>query len=54
MANAVDEIERALETGADQIIFFAQDKAFLRAIEAVLTGADGNPPILDRRPSRHF
>ncbi len=46
--NVVDEIKRALETGADQIIFFAQDKAFLRQIEAVLTGADGSPAILDR------
>ncbi len=48
VANVVAEIDRALDAGADQIIFFAQDKAFLRAIEGVLTGTDGIPAILDR------
>jgi hypothetical protein len=36
--NVVSEIERSLLAGADQVIFFAQDKAFLRALEADLTG----------------
>lgn len=48
LANVVSEIERSLQAGADQVIFFAQDKAFLRAIEGVLTGADERPALLAR------
>ncbi len=48
LANVVGEIERSLQAGADQVIFFAQDKAFLRAIEGVLTGADERPALLAR------
>lgn len=46
--NVVSEIERSLLAGADQVIFFAQDKAFLRALEAELTGECERPAILQR------
>ena len=46
--NVVSEIERSLLAGADQVIFFAQDKAFLRALEAELTGACERSAILQR------
>lgn len=47
IANVVGEIERSLKAGADQVIFFAQDKAFLRAVEGVLVGADDRPAMLE-------
>ena len=47
-ANVVGEIERALKAGADQVICFAQDKAFLRKVEAVLVGSDERPATLER------
>jgi hypothetical protein len=46
--NARREIERALTAGADQVIFFAQDKAFLRDLCILLTTRDediGEPPL---------
>jgi hypothetical protein len=46
--NVVTEITRAVEAGADQVIFFAQDKAFLRAVETVLTSSDEQPALLRR------
>ena len=46
--NVVLEVERALEAGADQVIFFAQDKAFLRHIEAALVTEDERPAVLTR------
>jgi len=50
IANVVVEIQRALNAGADQVIFFAQDKAFLRAVEASLIGDDDEKsPVLDFR-----
>ena len=48
IANVVGEIERALKAGADQVICFAQDKAFLRKVEAVLVGADERHATLER------
>lgn len=38
--NACSEIKRALEYPAQQIIFFAQDKAFLRSLKSCLTKGD--------------
>ncbi len=49
IANVADEIERSLQAGADQVIFFTQDKAFLRAVEGELTGVGGRPAILQGR-----
>ena len=44
LKNAQTEIERGLAKGAEQIIFFAQDKAFLRQLRQILTA--GPEPIL--------
>jgi hypothetical protein len=44
----VQEIARALAAGAAQVIFFAQDKAFLRELEVRLTSADGEEPLVPR------
>jgi hypothetical protein len=41
LKNVVQEIDRAVAGGASQVIFFAQDKAFLRDIERALTVEDG-------------
>lgn len=42
IGNIIQEIKRALDSGADQIIFFAQDKILLRSIETrLITGEDG-------------
>jgi len=41
--NACTEIRRALASQASQIIYFAQDKLFLRAIKDALTGQGGLP-----------
>jgi hypothetical protein len=46
--NARQEIVRGLTAGADQVIFFAQDKAFLRDLHTLLTTWDedlGEPPL---------
>ncbi|MEQ8467884.1 helicase-related protein [Coleofasciculus sp. E1-EBD-02] len=41
LINAYQEIQRGLKQGAEQLIFFAQDKAFLRQLREKLTiGAD--------------
>jgi hypothetical protein len=48
IGNVIQEIERALASGADQVIFFAQDKAFLRTIEAVLVSGKDCSPLLNR------
>ncbi|MHC5730032.1 MAG: helicase, partial [Nostoc sp.] len=37
LTNAYLEIERGLKQGAEQLIFFAQDKAFLRQLQEKLT-----------------
>jgi hypothetical protein len=42
LQGAVDEILQALEVGARQVIYFAQDKQFLRAVLASLLGADNH------------
>jgi len=48
--NAIREIKYALDKGADQIIFFAQDKIFLRTMETLLVvGNEETPPILNKR-----
>jgi Helicase conserved C-terminal domain len=50
--NALREIERALAEGADQVIFFAQDKAFLRALQTLLTARDeqrGEPALREHQ-----
>ena len=44
LINAQTEIERGLAQGAEQIIFFAQDKAFLRQLRQILT--TGSEPLL--------
>lgn len=44
LANAYSEIKRGLEKDAKQIIFFAQDKAFLRDLKIELTS--GNRPLV--------
>jgi hypothetical protein len=44
--NVIQEIKRALDAGADQVIFFAQDKAFLRSIETLLVTHDDGEPLL--------
>lgn len=47
IANVVEEIRRAATAGADQVIFFAQNKAFLRDVQTALTGReDGHRPLL--------
>ncbi|MFZ4702607.1 MAG: helicase-related protein, partial [Candidatus Methylumidiphilus sp.] len=47
IANVVEEIRRAVAAGADQVIFFAQNKAFLRDVQTTLTGGeDGHRPLL--------
>lgn len=48
LGNVVKEIERAIASSADQVIFFAQDKAFLRDIETLLVSAEDRPPLLQR------
>ncbi|WP_427551215.1 hypothetical protein ACQE3D_18960 [Methylomonas sp. MS20] len=46
IGNVIQEIRRALDLGADQVIFFAQDKAFLRSIETVLVTSEDGEPLL--------
>ncbi len=46
--NIILEITRALEAGADQIIFFAQDKILLRSIETRLISSEDTPPLLTK------
>lgn len=46
IGNVIQEIKRALDSGADQIIFFAQDKAFLRSVETVLVTGENPQPLL--------
>ena len=46
IGNVIQEIKRALDSGADQIIFFAQDKAFLRSVETVLVTGEDSQPLL--------
>ncbi|GAB6142435.1 hypothetical protein JCM14076_31650 [Methylosoma difficile] len=48
IGNVIQEIKRALDSGADQIIFFAQDKAFLRSVETLLVTGEDNPPLLNK------
>jgi hypothetical protein len=43
LRNAQIEIEAALKQGAEQIIFFAQDKAFLRQLRQNLTAGEAPP-----------
>ncbi|MBE9108416.1 helicase [Nodosilinea sp. LEGE 07298] len=43
LRNAQIEIEAALNQGAEQIIFFAQDKAFLRQLRQNLTAGEAPP-----------
>jgi hypothetical protein len=40
LQNAVDELLKALDAGARQVIYFAQDKQFLRDMRAALLDAD--------------
>lgn len=47
IGNVVKEIRRALNAGGDQVIFFAQDKAFLRAVQAALTDPDDAEALVD-------
>jgi len=50
--NVLREIEQALARGADQIIFFAQDKAFLRDLQTLLTSHDearGEPILREKQ-----
>jgi hypothetical protein len=59
LTNAYQEIERGLEQGAQQLIFFAQDKAFLRQLQEKLTnGVDALLPskqveVLDQSVPPH-
>ena len=46
--NVLNEIKHALETGADQIIFFAQDKVFLREVESMLVTSEDDQPLLSK------
>jgi hypothetical protein len=48
IGNVIQEIKRALNSGADQIIFFAQDKAFLRSVEALLVTTEEGEPLLNK------
>ena len=43
MGSAYRQIKAALDAGAEQAIFFAQDKDFLRRLKGVLTHAAGTP-----------
>lgn len=47
LRNAQLEIEAALNQGAEQVIFFAQDKAFLRQLRHTLTAGESPPLGLD-------
>ena len=47
IGNVIQEIKRALDSGADQIIFFAQDKAFLRSVETLLVTSEDGEPLLN-------
>ncbi|MGR8932697.1 MAG: helicase, partial [Gammaproteobacteria bacterium] len=47
IANVIREIRCALDSGADQVIFFAQDKAFLRSVETLLVTSEEGEPILE-------
>ncbi len=47
LANIIKEIKRALDLGADQVIFFAQDKAFLRSIELALVVSEDSQALLN-------
>jgi hypothetical protein len=59
LTNAYQEIQRGLEQGAQQLIFFAQDKAFLRQLQEKLTnGVDALLPskqveVLDQSVPPH-
>lgn len=59
LANAYQEIQRGLERGSQQLIFFAQNKAFLRRLQEKLTaGADALLPreqvaVLDQNVPPH-
>jgi hypothetical protein len=59
LANAYWEIQRGLKCGSQQLIFFAQDKAFLRELKKKLTtGADALLPrdqveVLDQNVPSH-
>lgn len=44
IGNVIKEIRRAIAKGADQVIFFAQDKAFLRSVESLLVNDE---PLLN-------
>jgi hypothetical protein len=47
IGNVIQEISRALNMGGDQIIFFAQDKAFLRSVQTALVSSDDSEALLD-------
>jgi hypothetical protein len=49
IGNVIQEIRRAITEGADQIIFFAQDKAFLRSVETLLVTHEDGEPFLNPR-----
>jgi hypothetical protein len=44
--NIIKEITRGIESGADQVIFFAQDKILLRQIKTELTASEDNEMLL--------
>lgn len=46
LANVIQEIKRGMDSGADQVIFFAQDKAFLRAVESALVSSEDSQAML--------
>lgn len=46
IGNVIQEIRRALDSGADQVIFFAQDKAFLRSVQTLLVTSEDGEPLL--------
>ncbi|WP_171696238.1 helicase [Methylomonas sp. ZR1] len=46
IGNVIQEIRRALDSGADQVIFFAQDKAFLRLVQTLLVTSEDGEPLL--------
>ena len=47
IGNVIQEIRRAVDSGASQVIFFAQDKALLRSLETLLVISEGGKPLLN-------
>lgn len=46
LRHVLAEIERAVANGAEQVICFAQDKAFLRDLQTELVSGENRPPLL--------